>query len=517
MELSTPVPDLEGFSRIDGTVVRPIDHILLRGDRAHVALDGRSGSYSYAELEETLGRLAGWLAGFGLEKGARVASWIAKGPVAALMPLAAPRAGLVHVPINPLLKHAQVAHIVADSGAMLLIGTGARLDSLLPGDVPVGCHLHREDDAACAMSGGDAIGPSTADPQDVAAILYTSGSTGRPKGVVLSHANLWLGAVAVADYLQLTARDRTACVLPFSFDYGQNQLFSTWLAGGCVYPLDYLTPRDVMKLVDRRDITTLAGVPPLWVQLAELDWPSDVAAKLRRLTNSGGALTRPLVAKLRALFRQADLYPMYGLTEAFRSTYLPPALVDSHPDSMGSAIPFAEILVVRPDGSITDDDEPGELVHCGPLVAQGYWRDPARTAERFRPAPPASRYGGMAVWSGDTVRRDKDGLLYFVGRDDAMIKSAGNRISPTEIEEAAVAVAGVAEAVALGVKDDRLGQAVRLLLRGDDAAVVQAVAAQLKSELPNFMQPKDILVLPLFPRNPNGKIDRVALAAEHGA
>ena len=502
---------------IDGAPVRPIDHLLLRGNPAASALDGRSGHYSYAELEQALARLAGWLAGFALEPGARVASWVAKGPVAALMPLAAPRAGLIHVPINPLLKHRQVAHILADSGAALLIGTAARIDSLEPDDVPAGCQLHREDDAACAMSGGDGIGPSDADPQALAAILYTSGSTGRPKGVMLTHANLWLGAVAVADYLRLAPDDRTACVLPFSFDYGQNQLFSTWHAGGCVYPLDYLTPRDVLKLVDRRDITTLAGVPPLWVQLAELEWPADIAGKLRRLTNSGGALTRPLVARMRALFPHAALYPMYGLTEAFRSTYLPPALVDDHPDSMGRAIPFAEILVVRPDGSVTDDDEPGELVHCGPLVAQGYWRDADRTAQRFRPAPAASRYGGMAVWSGDTVRRDAQGLLYFVGRDDAMIKSAGNRISPTEIEEAAVAVPGVAEAVALGIGDERLGQAVRLLLRGGDRAIIDAVATHLKSELPNFMQPKDIIVLPEFPRNPNGKIDRVALAQEHGA
>ncbi|MBH1999020.1 MAG: AMP-binding protein, partial [Sphingomonadaceae bacterium] len=150
-------------------------------------------------------------------------------------------------------------------------------------------------------------------------------------------------------------------------------------------------------------------------------------------------------------------------------------------------------------------------------VAQGYWRDAERTAERFRPAPPASHYGGMAVWSGDTVRRDGQGLLYFVGRDDAMIKSAGNRISPTEIEESAVAVPGVAEAVALGVKDERLGQAVRLLLRAADPAMGDKVAAHLKAELPNFMQPMDIIVLPEFPRNPNGKIDRVALTKDHAA
>ncbi len=508
---------MAAIESVDPSFLRPIDHVLLRGDPSDPALDGRSGRYSFAELEAALGRLACWLQGFGLSRGERVASWMAKGPIAALMPLAAPRAGLVHVPINPLLKHAQVAHILSDSGARLLIGTAARLATLDEGDVPPDCELHREEDAAAAMSGGEGISPSDATPGDLAAILYTSGSTGRPKGVMLSHANLWLGAIAVADYLKMGPQDRTACVLPFSFDYGQNQLLSTWVAGGCVYPLDYLTPRDVLKLVDRRDITTLAGVPPLWVQLTELDWPAEVAAKLKRLTNSGGALTRPLVEKLRALFPQADLYPMYGLTEAFRSTYLPPALVDSRPDSIGSAIPFAEILVVRPDGSVTQDDEPGELVHCGPLVAQGYWRDPERTAERFKPAPSASRYGGMAVWSGDTVRRDAEGLLYFVGRDDAMIKSAGNRISPTEIEEAAVAVPGVAEAVALGIPDERLGQSVRLLIRGDDAALIEEVAARLKQELPNFMQPRDIILLAEFPRNPNGKLDRAELAREHGA
>ena len=499
---------------IDGAEVLPIDHVLLRGDPAGLALDGRSGTQNYAELEETLGRLAGWLAGFGLERGARVASWMAKGPVAALMPLAAPRAGLVHVPINPLLRHAQVAHILADSGARLLIGTAARIDTLGAADVPDECRLLREEDAACAMSGGSAIGPSDAEPHDLAAILYTSGSTGRPKGVMLSHTNLWLGAASVAEYLGLGAQDRTLCVLPFSFDYGQNQLLSTWFAGGCVYPLDYLTPRDVMKAVERRDITTLAGVPPLWVQLTELNWPPEVAGRLRRITNSGGALTRPLVVKLRSLFSNADIYPMYGLTEAFRSTYLPPALVDSHPDSMGSAIPHAEILVVRPDGVVAADDEPGELVHCGPLVAQGYWQDAARTAERFRPAPPASRYGGMAVWSGDTVRRDAQGLLYFIGRDDAMIKSAGNRISPTEIEEAAVAVPGVAEAVAMGIKDERLGQAVLLLIRSTDPLAEAQVEARLKAELPNFMHPRTIVRRDQFPRTPNGKIDRVALMGE---
>lgn len=500
--------------------VRPVDHLLTMGGADHPALAGKAGAMSYAELDRAVGRLATWLAKQAFPAGARVASWVAKGRLAVLMPLAAPRAGLVHVPVNPLLKHAQVAHILADSGALLLIATQSRLAAFGAGDVPEGCAVLPEAEVIAAMEAYEPLPPSDADPASLAAILYTSGSTGKPKGVMLSHANLWLGAVSVADYLRLTPQDRVLAVLPFSFDYGQNQLFSTWAAGGTVVPLDYLTARDVVKAVEREEITTLAGVPPLWVQLVETDWPEATAARMRRITNSGGALTTALVHKLRALFPNADIYPMYGLTEAFRSTYLPPELVASHPESMGRAIPHAEILICRPDGSIADDGEPGELVHCGPLVAMGYWNDPVRTAERFRPAPPSSSYDGRAVWSGDTVRREADGLLYFVGRADAMIKSAGNRISPTEIEEVAQGVAGVAEAVAIGVPDNRLGQAVLLLVRidkgGDAEAIEASLRHHLKVELPNFMMPREIHRVEAFPRNPNGKIDRVRLAADHG-
>jgi len=500
--------------------IRPLDHLAARGAEGDPALVLRSGTLSFKDLKSRVGLLAGWLAGQVDEPGGRVATWAAKGELTCLMPLAAARAGLVHVPVNPLLKHAQVAHILADSGARLLIGTPARLASLADGDVPEACTALAEDAAlAAAYDTGIELPPSAADPDDLAAILYTSGSTGRPKGVMLSHANMWLGAESVATYLGLAADDCALAVLPLSFDYGQNQLLSTWFAGGSVVPLDYLTPRDVVKAIDRHQVTTLAAVPPLWVQLAELDWPAETAGQLRRLTNSGGALTPDLVRRLRSLFPQARLFAMYGLTEAFRSTFLDPTLIDSHPTSMGKAIPHAEILVINDTGGVAADNEEGELVHCGPLVAQGYWQDAQRTAERFRPAPAASHFGGTAVWSGDRVRRDGDGLLYFVGRRDAMIKSAGNRISPQEIEEAALATGLVAEAVALGIPDPRLGHAVHLVVRAapEISDAVEALPAKLMQELPNFMQPKVIHWRDAMPIGPNGKIDRTGLYAELAA
>lgn len=240
---------------------------------------------------------------------------------------------------------------------------------------------------------------------------------------------------------------------------------------------------------------------------------------LRRLTNSGGALTVELIIRLRSIFMNSRIFPMYGLTEAFRSTYLAPNLVDSHPTSMGKAIPFAEIIVMGDNGKPAAEGQEGELVHCGPLVAQGYWQDPERTAERFKPAPEASSYGGIAVWSGDRVRQDADGLLYFVGRRDAMIKSAGNRISPQEIESAALATGLVAEAVALGVADERLGQAIHLVVRAtaDATEAEAALPRALAKELPNFMHPHVIHWRDSLPINPNGKIDRVALTQEISA
>ena len=490
----------------------PLDHVIERGADADPALALRGETLSHADLRTRVGRLAAWLQAQGFPAGARVASWGAKGELTCLLPLAAPRAGLVQVPINPMLKRAQVAHILADSGASLLLGTPARLATLESGDLPEGCDSMAEGDALEDSRGCDALPPSDGDPQDLAAILYTSGSTGKPKGVMVSHANLWLGAVSVAHYLKLASDDVTLAVLPLAFDYGQNQLLSTWYAGGCVAPLDYLMPRDVTKAVAKHQATTLAAVPPLWRQLVEAKWENGAGDSLKRLTNSGGALSVDLIDAMRETWPQADIVPMYGLTEAFRSTFLAPELVAEHPTSMGRAVPFAEVLVVNDDGKPAAPGEEGELVHCGPLVAQGYWQDPGRTAERYRPAPAHSHYGGTAVWSGDYVKRDEDGLLFFVGRRDAMIKSAGNRISPQEIEDAALATGLVADAVAFGVPDTKLGQAVHLVVRGEGQE--EALATALKRDLPSFMQPHRIEWRAKLPLNPNGKIDRTALYRE---
>ena len=476
----------------------PLDHLTQRGARDAPALTVGEVTLSYAELDNAVGRNAAELLARELRPGDRVASWMGKTMLACVLPLAAARAGLVHVPINPVLRRAQAAHILADSGAKLLIANAARLDSLEAGDLGEAEPVALE----AWLAPGPPLPPSSHDPDDLAALFYTSGSTGRPKGVMLSHANMWLGAVSVAHYLGLRSDDRTLCVLPLAFDYGQNQLLAAWHAKGCAIGFDYLMPKDVVRAVGRHDVTVLAGVPPLWLQLAEQEW-GEAWTSLRTLTNSGGHLPEPLVRRLRTQFPQAKLHLMYGLTEAFRSSSLDPALVDAHPDSVGTAIPFAQLKILRPDGSEAAPGEEGELVHSGPLVAKGYWNDPARTAERFRNGD---------VWSGDTVVKGEDGLLRFRGRDDAMIKVSGNRVSPTEIEEAALASGAAFEAAAFGVADERLGQTVVLVAvgQGDE----DKLRAYLRRELPPHMQPARILWKDKLPVGPNGKLDRTSLKAE---
>jgi acyl-CoA ligase (AMP-forming) (exosortase A-associated) len=324
------------------------------------------------------------------------------------------------------------------------------------------------------------------------------------------------GALSVAEYLRNVPEDRLLAVLPFSFDYGFSQLTTAFSVGASVSLMDYLLPRDVVKAVARDRVTGLAAVPPLWVQLAPLDWPAEAAESLRYLTNSGGAMPTRVTARLREALPRTRVFLMYGLTEAFRSTYLPPEELDQRPESMGKAIPNAEILVVREDGSRCAPGEPGELVHRGSLVAMGYWNDPERTAERFKPAPgqPAEvPLTEMAVWSGDTVRADEDGFLYFVGRRDEMIKTSGYRVSPTEVEEVLYASGLVAEAAALGLPHPTLGQGICAVVRPRETGFdPESLLAACKRELPNFMVPLQVVTRDALPRNPNGKIDRRALA-----
>jgi acyl-CoA ligase (AMP-forming) (exosortase A-associated) len=500
-----------------------------------LAVKFQTHEVTYQSLAETAQRFALALVGDGLDRQQRVAVYLPKRPETVAAIFGATMAGGAFVPVNPLLKPAQVGYILRDCSVSVLVTTAQRLGELndelircpaLRTLVVVGGSLPAAPSGKSVVAWDDFLGSGSGSlhrviDTDMAAILYTSGSTGKPKGVVLSHLNMVTGAKSVAQYLENTAGDRLLALLPLSFDYGFSQLSTAFHVGASVVLMDYLFPRDVLKLVVSEQITGLAAVPPVWIQLAELEWPSGVTGHLRYFTNSGGAMPTATLAKLRKAWPHTKPYLMYGLTEAFRATYLPPEEVERRPESMGKAIPNTEVLVVRPDGTSCDPDEPGELVQRGSLVALGYWNDPAKTAERFKPAPgqPESiPVTEMAVWSGDTVRKDKDGFLYFIGRRDEMIKTSGYRVSPTEVEEIAYASGMVGDAVAIGAPHPDLGQAIILVVTESQSAGAgnqrnQSLVNHLKTRLPNFMVPHHIEWVSEMPRNANGKFDRPALAA----
>lgn len=501
-----------------------------------MALSYQNKSITYAELAKEIEIIAGGILDIGLGRHERVAVYLEKRIETVSFSFAATLADGVFVPVNPLLKPEQVAYILADCNVRILLTSIERLKTLtavLPNcpdlttvivmdtanELPNPPNLNILQWSKLYSSTTTNFPHRTID-RDIAAILYTSGSTGKPKGVVLSHHNIVAGAKSVSQYLGNTPDDKLLSVLPLSFDYGLSQLTTAFNVGATNVLMNYLLPRDIIRMIKDQFITGLAAVPPLWIQLAQLSWEG--VETLRYITNSGGAMPRATLDLLRSSLPSTKIFLMYGLTEAFRSTYLPPEQIDLRPDSIGKAIPNAEILVLREDGSQCAAEEPGELVHRGALVSMGYWNDTDKTAKCFKPI--TSRQSGLtipelAVWSGDTVKMDEEGYLYFIGRRDEMIKTSGYRVSPTEIEEVIYAIEAVGEAVALGVPHPMLGQAIVVIVTSrngsDNELNTDMLVATCKQNFPAFMVPShfDIRENDL-PRSPNGKIDRKSLFLE---
>lgn len=486
------------------------------------ALEDERHALTYAELAAYVELFAQQMLASGLPAKGRVAIFLDKSVDACTLILAAMHAGGIAVPLNPKLKPQQLQYILDDCGATLLFTTSARYRELkafvdeskvrvllcdrpdvLP-DVSDSSHaLHRAIDA------------------DPAALLYTSGSTGNPKGVVVSHRNLLAGCRSVNSYLGTQQDDVILALLPISFDAGLSQLSTGIATGARVILHTPMLAQTVANLVARHHVTSITAVPPLWSIVAQAQWDDVDTRSMRRFANTGGHMSAPLLARLRQIFPGAEPFLMYGLTEAFRSTYLPPPEIDRRPDSIGKAIPDAEILVLREDGQPCEPHEPGELVHRGTLVTLGYWNDPIRTAERFRLLPSALA-GGLtpeyAVWSGDMVKRDEEGFLYFIGRRDEMIKTSGYRISPTEIENLIGVLPEVHEVAVFGVPAGDIGDAIYATVApqggtagATDLSLMKAkLEEQCRHALPSYMWPQ-IIVMDALPRSANGKLDRPLL------
>jgi acyl-CoA synthetase (AMP-forming)/AMP-acid ligase II len=467
----------------------------------------RERASSYADLEARAGAVAHALVSAGVEPGDRVVVLLDRGADAVASYFGVLAAGGVVVMLNAALRPRQIEYALSHSGARAFVTSSAIL-----------VRMHRDivTDAAVldldALPGAAPFEPVEVDDRDPAQITYTSGSSGMPKGVVASHANVWAAIRIVAGYLDLQESDQIAGLLPPSGVYGANQvLCSVFVGATLVVPTSPLMNQIAAELREA-ETTVLAAVPPLWLQLIQAPgFAAERIPSLRILQNAGGHLAPAAVRQLRALQPQARIFLQYGMTEVFRSSYLPPEEIDRLPGSMGRPMPETEILVVRDDGSVCDVDEVGELVHCGPTVTDGYWNDPERTSLVYRPHPVTGE--GRVVHSGDMVRSDAEGFLHFVGRRDRMIKTLGYRVGPDEILDVLYASGEIEEGAVTALEDADRGQGVVAYVVLKSEGSVKALRNFCRAELPRYMQPTRFVELSELPKLPNGKHDFNALGA----
>ena len=487
---------------------------------------------TYEEVAKQTASLAYGLCECGLRRGDRIGIHLEASISQTLSIFAVSQAGGAFVPINSLLFPDQVAHIARDCRMKGLVTTSSKLASLadvvksipsLEFAVVVGDEWPEISIRAfsfvklCRLASPEremdvGIG------KDLAAIMYTSGSTGKPKGVMLSHEQIMAGSSIVSTYLRITDADRILAVLPFSFDAGLNQLMTASQQGGTLVLMTFTFAREIVQMLLKERITGLAGVPTLWSLLAQ---PSSTLQKralpdLRYITNTGGRMPQSVLAALRQALPATKIFLMYGLTEAFRSTYLPPEELGRRPTSMGKAIPNTEILVINNQGRLCGPGEVGELVHRGPTVSLGYWGQPDLTAHILRPhplLPPEVGNGEKVCYSGDLVRMDEEGFLYFIGRRDNMIKSSGYRVSPSEVEEVLFQSGKLREAAVIGIPDDVLGQSIKAFVVPRDGEVLNAddLIAFCGERMPRYMVPNAVEILDALPKTGNRKVDYPAL------
>ena len=514
-----------------------LDHMLrnsVAADPSQIAVIDGERACTYAELDSAVAKLGGALLANGVKRGDRVGVLLEKSWNSVVSMFGINRAGAVFVNLSPLLKHDQITHIMSDCQVSALIAD----PGLLPGEtLPRVETLFLAGEADSQVSWAEktlsleaatsAAAPETAinaKSSDLATIIYTSGSTGRPKGIMLTHTNAVAGSQIVNTYLENTPEDRVLCVLPFNFDAGLNQLLTMIRIGGTAVLQHSLLPGDILKNLREHRITGLAGVPPLWAVLQQLrrSLEREPLTELRYISNTGGMIPQTHLDRLVSMMPHTKIYLMYGLTEAFRSTYLPPEELHRGSACIGKAIPDTDVWVVTPEGKETAPGEPGELIHRGPTVALGYWGDPDKTAAVYRPNPfaPEGTLGrDMVVYSGDLVTRDEEGFMYFVGRRDEQIKTEGYRVSPQEVEDLLCASPFVHEAAVFGKKDPVLGHRIVAVVssNGNADASAENIKAFVGEKAPHYMVPRDIHILTELPRTSSGKLDRSTLKREYAA
>jgi len=476
---------------------------------------------SYRDLENRSSALAAYLTEKGVAKGDRVGVFLEKNIDSVVAIWGVAKAGGISVIINTRLHTSQVRYCLDNSSVRCIISSGRKkhLLGVSSDEVPVfDTDLFRSIYEQYSYDAGEVADLSSSDP---AVILYTSGSTGYPKGVVLNHRNLISAAERSVYYLKSASSDVIISILPFDSDYGLCQLLISIYSGGTLVLQRSMHPMHICSSFIEHRVTGCAGVPTMWMQLLqprysfrELEFPD-----LRYISIAGDRMPSSYMQELRSVLKNQQFFIFYGLTESFRTTCLMPEDADLRPDSIGKETVGVKVYVVNDRNKICPPGEEGELVHSGEGVFMHYWNDPESTARVLKPLSIISEdISGYGVWTGDIALRDSSDYLYLLGRKDFLIKTAGYRISTQYIEDVLYGTGAIREAAVYGVKDVLLGERINALVSLKDGEEISPdeIISLCKKELPNYMVPHDVVIVPELPKTPNGKIDRPGIISKYG-
>jgi len=512
--------------------------------RPAVASDGCL--LTYQELDQLSNKVARALLRLGVAPGDRVAVLAPKSAAAVAGVYGALKAGACYVPLDPKAPAGRLSHIVADSGAAVIVADEARtsqaagLANAVPRSprvvVSVPGRAERAEAArvpaqgapvapwtAVAGESGEPLAEERAIETDLAYILYTSGSTGTPKGVMISHRNSLTFVDWAAAAAELSEQDRVCSPAPLHFDLSVFDIFATCRAGACltVLPGEAATfPVSIARWLEAERITVWYSVPSVLTLLASYGGLQQLDLSGLRVVIFAGEVFPPKhLARLMAELPHPRYLNWYGPTETNVCTAyeVPPSWADARPVPIGKACANTEVFAVTSDGCrVSRPGEEGELYVRGPSLMQGYWGQPAKTSEVLIRNPLQAEYDELVYRTGDLVTLEPAGNYAYVGRRDSMVKIRGYRVELGEVEATLYRHPAIREAAVLPVPDELLGSRLWAVVTADVAGSLtrENVLDHCRQWLPSYMVPDIVEFREVLPRTSTGKVDRAGLAQE---
>lgn len=480
-------------------------------NKEKIAIDDNGVKHTYGQLISDIDKYINLLKKYKLKRNDRVAIYLPNCYEYIVILFACFRAGCIVVPINWINSKYNVNFVIADAQCKVIFMPYEKKEKLyehiINEEVRVSDNIY--------LFALDFIDDKKVDiDTKLALLIYTSGSTGNPKGVMITHENILAGTRIVVDYLYMSTNDRVLSILPFSFDYGINQVLTTlYVKGTIIIKYPYLF-HEIPQILYEKKITGLACVGSMWVSILNLkNLRKYEYLDLRYITNSGESIPEFYLTKLSEVFRHTSIYLMYGLTECFRCTYLCASMFEQKKGSIGKAIPESEVYIINNDMKLCAAGEVGELLFRGPTVAKGYWNNIENDV--FRKNILNTFYDEIIIYSGDLVYKDEDGYIYFVGRKDNMVKRNGYRISTMSIEtELMQNFKIIKECCILGIELNNSNIILVAFIEVDDIYVTDKMKQEIleysNHNFPTYMRLEDVLLIKILHNN-NGKQDIVRL------